>query len=311
MRILIVGAGALGGYVGARLLAAHKSVTFLVRPPRAEQLARNGLRLESPLGDHANAAVRCVTANTIDGAYDLVVIACKSCDLAGAMKSFAPAIGPDTGILPLLNGVGHLDTLADVYGRDRVLGGQCTLAAKRLPDGTIRHLNDAHALTLGEVDGSLSPRVEAWGTLFGDAGFQRTASRHVVLEMWEKFAFIASALCITLLTRVRQDRSRTPVAPRLAGILLNECRAVAATAGFALRATSIARTKMILEAPDSTLFELLFDDLRRYPATETDDLLDDLVQRARHGTVVAPHIEEAHAALQCYRSAPSSRAAYL
>lgn len=310
MRILIVGAGALGGYVGARLLSARKDVAFLVRPPRVEQLARNGLQLDSPLGGYTDQAVRCMTANSIDSTYDLVVVACKIYDLTAATTSISPAVGPDTAILPLLNGLAHLDEIIRVHGPHRVLGGLCTLAATRTADGVVRHLNDMHALALGERDGSLSPRVEALGALFDDAGFPHAASRRILLEMWEKFAFIVSALCMTVLTRVAQDR---PAAERsrLAGALLGECRSVAASAGFALRAMALARARMILGAPDATLFDLLLDDLHRRPACEADTLLEDLARRARHGAVATPLVDEAQAALRRHRDAHTPRTARL
>lgn len=208
MRILIVGAGAIGGYVGARLLAARKDVTFLVRPRRAAQLAQAGLRLESPLGSCAIPSVRCVTATTIDGTYGLVIIACKAFDLSDALTALSPAVGTATAVLPLLNGIAHIDDIAHAFGQERVLGGQCTLAASLAPEGGVRHLNDSHALTLGELDGTPSPRVDALASLFADAGFGAAASRHIRLEMWEKFAFVASAICMTVLTRVAPAPTR-------------------------------------------------------------------------------------------------------
>ena len=122
MRILVVGAGALGGYFGGRLVEAERDVAFLVRPARAEQIARHGLRIESARGD-AHLRPRTVLAGGLDGPYDLFLLAVKAYSLDAAMGDLAPAVGPGTAVLPVLNGVRHLDALASRFGRDRVLGG--------------------------------------------------------------------------------------------------------------------------------------------------------------------------------------------
>ena len=111
MKILVVGAGAVGGYFGGRLLEVGREVTFLVRPRRAAQLAKSGLVIKSPAGDVTVSAPKTVAAAALNQAFDLVLLSCKAYDLEGAIAAFAPAIGPGTLILPLLNGLRHLDRL--------------------------------------------------------------------------------------------------------------------------------------------------------------------------------------------------------
>src|SRR6476646_3269749 len=123
MRILVVGAGAIGGYFGGRLLEAGRDVTFLVRPRRAGELAAAGLVIKSPNGDMTLKNPPTVQADTLNDKFDVVLLSCKAFDLDDAIKSFAPAVGPRTAILPLLNGMLHLDVLDAKFGRDRVLGG--------------------------------------------------------------------------------------------------------------------------------------------------------------------------------------------
>src|SRR4030081_2045427 len=129
MRFLVVGAGAVGGYFGGRLLEAGRDVTFLVRPRRAEELAGPGLRIRSRLGDVTISKPPTIVRENLATAFDLVLLSCKAYDLAGAMTSFAPAVGSETVILPLLNGMRHLDVLDEKFGQDRVFGGQCFIAA--------------------------------------------------------------------------------------------------------------------------------------------------------------------------------------
>ena len=194
MRTLMVGAGAIGGYFGGRAAEAGADVTFLVRPRRAAQLASDGLVIRSPRGD-LGRSVATVQAGALGGPYDAVVLSCKAYDLDDAIASFAPAAGPDTAILPLLNGMRHLDVLEARFGPGAVLGGQCQIAATLEPDGTIRHLGDLQALSLGERDGSMSPRVEALAAAFAGCGGQ--ASKTILQDMWAKWVFLASLACLT------------------------------------------------------------------------------------------------------------------
>jgi 2-dehydropantoate 2-reductase len=151
MRVLVVGAGALGGYFGGRLVEAGKDVTFLVRPRRAEQIARHGLRIESPHGD-ADLRPRTVVAGGLDGPHDLILLAVKAYSLDEAMEAMAPAVGPTTAVLPLLNGVRHLDLLAGRFGRERVLGGAAVIAATLGPEGPVlQQMVPNHDLIFGEL----------------------------------------------------------------------------------------------------------------------------------------------------------------
>src|SRR5467141_3822500 len=125
MRMLVVGAGAIGGYFGGRMLQAGRDVTFLVRPRRAAELASAGLVIKSPNGDVTLKNPPTVQADALHEKFDVVLLSCKAFDLDDAIKSFAPAVGDNTAIIPLLNGMKHLDVLDSKFGADRVLGGLC------------------------------------------------------------------------------------------------------------------------------------------------------------------------------------------
>ena len=178
MRILVVGAGAIGGYFGGRLLEAGRDVTFLVRPRRAALLAEGGLTIRSRLGDFRCPAPPLLTEQNLVEPFDLVVLSCKAYDLDAAMASFGRAVGPQTAILPLLNGMRQLDVLADRFGASKALGGLCVISATLDASGEVVHLNDLHALAFGELDGSRSPRIEAIASALVGAGFDaRSAIR--------------------------------------------------------------------------------------------------------------------------------------
>jgi len=170
MRILVVGAGAMGGYFGAWLVEAGRDVTFLVRPRRAEQLGA-GLFVRSPKGDIQIPSPKTVTGATLREPYDLVLLSCKAFDLDQAMDCVAPAMGPTSMVLPLLNGMAHIEKLQKRFGNTAVLGGQCQISATLDPSGHVMHLNDWHLLGFGELDGSRSARIEAVSAAFAGAKF--------------------------------------------------------------------------------------------------------------------------------------------
>src|SRR6516162_351365 len=130
MRFLVVGAGATGGYFGGRLLEAGRDVTFLVRQARAERLAAAGLTITSPAGDVTLRSPPTVLAAELRTPFDAVILSCKAYDLGGAIESFAPAVGPGTVVVPLLNGMRHLDVLDRELGAEHVLGGQCLISSR-------------------------------------------------------------------------------------------------------------------------------------------------------------------------------------
>src|SRR5712672_4019316 len=201
MRILVVGAGAIGGYFGGRMLQAGADVTFLVRPRRAAELADAGLVIKSPLGDVTLKNPPAVQADKLAEQFDLVLLSCKAFDLDDAIKSFAPAVGPQTAIVPLLNGMLHLDVLDRKFGRERVLGGLCAIAATLNDKREVVQLNALQSLNFGERDGQLSDRVRAIAEAMAGGNFGSVASENIVQEMWEKWVFLATLAACTCLMR--------------------------------------------------------------------------------------------------------------
>src|SRR5271167_1959767 len=152
MRVLVVGAGAIGGYFGGRMLQAGRDVTFLVRPKRAAELASAGLVIKSPNGDVTLKNPPALQADKLSEKFDVVLLSCKAFDLDDAIKSFAPAVGPQTAIIPLLNGMLHLDVLDGKFGRERVLGGLCALVVTLNDKREVIQLQPQQSLAFGERD---------------------------------------------------------------------------------------------------------------------------------------------------------------
>jgi 2-dehydropantoate 2-reductase len=300
MRILVVGAGAIGGYFGARLATAGRDVTFLVRPKRAEQLANGGLFVRSPKGDVKIAAPKVVTEATLREPYDLVFLSCKSFDLEGAMSSFTPGVGPETAILPMLNGMGHIDTLKKRFGAKAVLGGQCQISTTLDAEGRVIHLNDQHTMSYGELDGSRSERIQAVNEDFTGANFDSTLSLTVLQDMWEKWAFLATMAGITCLMRAALGDIGKAGGTPTALTLFEECSAIAAKNGHEPRAVVGERVRKTLMTPGSTLTASMLRDVEGHRKTEHEHVLGDLFSRAQ-GTR-APVLEICLAHMRAYEA---------
>jgi 2-dehydropantoate 2-reductase len=302
MRVLVVGAGALGGYFGGRLVEAGRNVTFLVRPGRAEQIARHGLRIESPHGN-ADLKPRTVLAGGLDGPYDLVLLAVKAYSLDAAMDDLAPAVGPGTAVLPVLNGMRHLDALSSRFGQQCVLGGVAQIPATLGPEGQVRHLVEVHDLAFGELHGGTSERVWAFAALCDGARFSARASEAVVQEMWEKWAFLATLAGMTGLMRGSVgDILASPGGRDAILSLLAECRAVAAAAGHEPRPAFADLVTGVLTKEGSTLTASMQRDIEGGAPTEGEHVLGDMVERAEGMGIPTPILRLARCHVAAYEA---------
>ncbi|HLJ26286.1 MAG TPA: 2-dehydropantoate 2-reductase [Candidatus Angelobacter sp.] len=300
MRTLVVGAGAIGGYFGGRLLEANHDITFLVRPRRAAELASSGLIIRSRFGDVNIPTPKTILAEDLKEHFGLILLSCKAYDLENAITSLAPAVGADTAILPLLNGMRHMDVLDARFGPARVLGGQCLIAATLNDKREIAHLNENHDLTFGERDGSHSARIEAITTLLSGARFAARRSEAILQEMWEKWVFIATAAGITCLMRSAIGDIVAAGAADLASTLLDECAAIAAQQGFSPSAESLQRIRAMLTKPGSGLTASMLRDVERNAPTEGDHIIGDLFQRGEKKHLASPLLRIAYAHLKAY-----------
>jgi 2-dehydropantoate 2-reductase len=295
-----VGAGGVGGYFGGRLLEAGRDVTFLVRPARAARLESDGLRICSTFGDVHIANPPTVIADALHEAFDVVLLSCKAYDLEAAMESVAGGVGTTTAIVPLLNGMKHLDSLDGRFGADRVMGGRCLISAAVEADGTIAHFNNIHVITFGERDGSSSARVDAIAGVLGGAKFESHASGQILLDMWEKWVFIAAGAGINCLMRATVGEIEAAGGAPLANALLEECAAVATAAGYPPSAGAIARSRVMLTTAGSGIMASMLRDIERGGPTEAEHVVGDLLRRGRELAVPTHLLEVVHVHLRAY-----------
>ncbi|SAK90943.1 2-dehydropantoate 2-reductase [Caballeronia hypogeia] len=303
MRILVVGAGAIGGYFGARLVEAGRDVTFLVRERRAERLRETGLRVKAFEGEFGVDEPKLVLSKDIAGPYDLVILSCKAYDLQGAIDSFAPAVGPDTAIVPLLNGMAHLDALDARFSAANVLGGQCSIAATLDAEGRIVQMTDMHSLVFGERAGGRSPRVETIAAQLDGAKFNLTVSEDVVQSMWDKWVFLATLATSTCLMRAPIcDILAAPGGEAVLQRLFTECESVAADNDHPPGEAVIKRARSFFGDRNSTMTASMLRDLENGTAIEADQIVGDLIARRRTKLEGGSMLEVAYAHLKAYEA---------
>ena len=301
MRILVIGAGALGGFYGACLTRAGRDVTFLVRPGRAEQLARDGLRVVSQQGDFGVVATTTM-ANDLRAPIDLVLVAVKAYSLHDAMDQFAPAVGPSTAILPILNGMTHLDSLTARFGAESVLGGLAQISATLDSEGRVIHLGGGE-LVFGEVAGGSSNRICRLSALFEGCGFASLASDEVLQDMWEKWVQLGTGAGMTCMMRgAIGDIVASPGGREAILQLFDECCAIATAAGYPPRPTFIETRKAMFTKVGSPLKWSMLRDIERGSVTEGEHVIGELMGRANALGVAAPTLNLARIHVAAYEA---------
>ena len=202
MRVAIVATGGVGGYFGGRLAQAGHEVHFIARGAHLEAIRRDGLRVDSVNGDFVVRPARATNDPKEIGNVDAVIVAVKTWQLDDAAQSARPLVGPNTAVLPLLNGVEASDRLGDALGADHVLGGLCRLSTEIAGPGHIRHTAVDPTIVLGERDNQRTPRVEALMGALAGAGVNVSVADDIDRAIWEKFMFIATWSGIGAVTRV-------------------------------------------------------------------------------------------------------------
>ena len=302
MRILVLGAGAIGGYFGGRLAEGGADVTFLVRGKRKAELDANGLVVKSVAGDIA-LSVKTLAAGAQAAPFDIVLLSCKSYDLDAAIAALGPFMGPRSAVVPLLNGLAHLDRLAEALGRERVMGGACYIGAALDPDGVVRHVGDMHALAFGELAGGASDRANALAADFARTKVKATISPDIVQAMWEKLVMLAALAAATTLTRAAVGEiMAAPSGERFTLAALAECAAVAAAEGHEASAASLAQSRALLTARGSPFAASTLRDLAAGRRTEGDHIVGDIVRRARRRGLAIPILEVALTNLEAHEA---------
>ena len=302
MKILILGAGAIGGYVGGRLQQSGADVTFLVRPARSEALARDGLVIKSTKGD-ITQKVKTVLSGADGGPYDIVLLTCKAYDLDTAIEAIAPAVGPHTTVVPLLNGMRHLDVLDAKFGAERVSGGLARVGVAMTADGTILHTSPFASISFGERDGK-PPRltlVELHAAIKA-SGIDGGLHDNIVQDSWDKWIMLCSLASLCCLMRgTAGDVLEATEGRAIVLETVEECRKVAAAAGYGPNEKGMETVRGYLTQRGSRFAASMLHDLEKGNMVEADHVVGDMLARARKAGIAAtPNLRLAYAHLQVY-----------
>ena len=305
MKILVVGAGAVGGYFGARLAQVGRDVTFLVRPSRMQQLQRDGLRIITPDGDLTIQA-QAIASDQIHAAYDVVLLSVKSLALDQAIADMTPAIGSSTMIYPVLNGMRHMDTLIDRFGPSAVLGGVAMVSTELDSQGRIVQINRMQKLIYGERDGQTTGRIQQLDQTCRGAGFDTELSSNIMQVMWQKWVFIATIGLVTCLFNAPVGEiNAIPYGEETSLHCLDECAAVAAAYGHPAAEPFLDNIRRQLTAKGSTLTSSMYRDMQKNHKVEVDAILGDLLDRGRSHNLKTPLLEAGCVRLRVYQNSIS------
>ena len=284
MKILVLGAGGIGGYFGGRLAQAGADVTFLVRPRRREQLARDGLRVASPLGDF-QLPVKTVLADDLGAGHDLVLFTCKAYDLDSAMDAVAPAMRPGASLVPMLNGMAHLERLDARFGEANVMGGTAQINVTLRKDGTVYHADPLQRLIFGERDRRKSPRAQAFAAELARTKIDWSLADDIVQELWDKVVFLSALAATTCLFRANvREIMASPGGPQAMERALAANIEVAKREGHPVRAEAIERARKRLMDPNGLWSASMLRDLEAGGPVESDHIVGWMLAKARaHG----------------------------
>ncbi|MFJ9011553.1 ketopantoate reductase family protein [Streptomyces canus] len=302
-RVLVVGAGATGGYFGARLAQAGRDVTFLVRPGRAAALRTTGLRLSGPDGDEA-VIPRLVTAQELADPYDVILLAVKAEALDTALTDVTPAVGESSVIIPFLNGIDHLKALTERFPGS-VLGGVVRAVAHLAADGAVIFGGPTAVMEIGELTGEVSDRVRAAAGVLASAGFAFSVSDDIRTAMWHKWVFISTVSVITcLMTGTIGEVAAVPGGPDFAAAVLEETTAVAAGAKHPLSAAQVQGLRTMMTQEGSPFAPSMYRDMTDQRPTEVEHVLASLSSAATDLDIPTPLVDLAVLRLRVHNRKP-------
>lgn len=302
MRLLMLGAGGVGGYFGARLHEGGADVTFLVRPKRAAILRERGLRIYGVRGELTIKEPKLLVSGEINKQeFDTVIVSCKAYDLDNSIEAIRPCVGPNTLVLPLLNGLKHLDTLDAAFGAHRVLGGLAQVSTTIDANGDIKQFTDTQALAYGPRSETQHAGTEALDRALKLGNFDARLSRSILLEMWEKFTLLTSLAAMTCLMRSNVGEiAATQDGAQLMSRMLDDCAATAKAAGHTPRDKYMASIRGVLTQKGSLLEASMRRDMEGGGATEADHVVGDMLRRATEAGIEATLLRAAYCHLQAH-----------
>jgi 2-dehydropantoate 2-reductase len=301
VRILVMGAGGTGGYFGARLARAGEDVTFVARGAHLDAMRATGLAVRSQLVGDFVVPARATDDPAAGGIADLVLFCVKAYDTEAAAARLRPAVGPDTVILPVQNGIDSAERIGAIVGPGHVVGGLAAVSSVVEGPGVIQHRAGPDLIRLGELDGRPSARTERIVDVLRGAGLQAELRPDIRVALWEKFVFICGLSGLTALTRLAIGQVlRCPETRQLLRATVDEAQAVGVAEDVALAPDGSDRTMAFLGRLDPAIRGSLYYDLAAGKRLEIDTLNGTVVRLGRARGLTTPANFAIHAALKPY-----------
>jgi 2-dehydropantoate 2-reductase len=300
LKILVVGAGAVGGYFGGRLAEKGEDVTFLVREGRKLQLEETGLVIDSVHGN-VTLTPKMLLAGEEAGPFDLIILSTKAYHLDGAIDSFKQFVSEETAILPLLNGMYHFDRLTEEFGEERILGGLCFIESTLDKEGRVIHTSPKHDIVFGERSGERTERILKIEQAFSGTNSGYRLSDNINRDIWNKYLFIATLSGITTLMRAPIGPIREVSSSRaILTLLLNEIASLAKLAGAPLPEDVETNIMTQIDSLAYPMKSSMQRDMEKLSQVEADHLQGYLLEIARQEALAVPVLEAVYGNLKVY-----------
>ncbi|WP_250480999.1 2-dehydropantoate 2-reductase [Caballeronia sp. GAOx1] len=303
LKILVLGAGAMGGYYGSRLVQAGADVTFLVRPGKVSKFRDAGLRVSSSLGDFYGP-VNAMGSDQLQPEYDLVLLASKAYDLEEASEAIRPAMHSGSVILPLLNGMWPYDQLDRLFGKDHVAGGASYIAVTSMPDLSIKHSGPNDRLVIGARSESHVDLINRFYEIIQGTPGARALTDDIEQQLWQKWVMLSAGASATCLMRANiGEIVATRFGAAVIRQLLDECLAVAKESSHPVDGDAIAAIERLLLDRNSTWASSMMRDIRSGATKiETHAIVGNMVERAARFAIEVPALKTALAHLEAYEA---------
>jgi 2-dehydropantoate 2-reductase len=300
LKILVLGAGAVGGYFGGRLIEKGEDVTFLVRERRQKQLLEHGLVINSIHGNLQLRPKTIVTGDVTDP-YDIILLATKAYHLKSAIDAIKPYVGDTTSIIPLLNGYNHFDVLKEEFGSEKIIGGLCFIEATLNERGDVLQTSQTHQLLFGELAGGTSARVAAINEVFSNTKAVFELRDTIFQDIWHKYLFITTLSGITTLMRSAIGPIRKVAnGENLIEQLSNETATIMRAAGAPIADNIVALQMEVMKKQANTMKSSMLRDIEKCSPIEADHIQGHLLQLAEKHKIHAPLLTIVYHNLKVY-----------
>lgn len=309
MRILVLGAGGVGGFFGGRLVEKGEDVTFLVRSKRKKQLEERGLVIRSVNGDFSFQP-KLITKEDQTAPFDVILFSTKAYHLNEAIQDLKPFVGESTVIIPLLNGIAHVSLLQKEFGEEKVIGGLCFIETTLNNQGEIVQTSAANRLMFGEMKSQDSERIKHISKAFAGTKSSFILSENITQDMWHKYLFITVMSGVTTLMRAPIGPIRESEGGRdFIQNLFEECMEIMRCVGVPIKDNIVQEHMKIIDKISYNMKSSMQRDMEKGSSIEAKHLQGYLLDVAEQFSIEAPLLGAVYQNLKVYEEMTFNKSA--